>query len=162
MKFVKQSFMGIELDVLVGYPEHDILFIATQVAEASGLQSPRQSVSKTRQQHGSGAYLSEVIGLLSVDKPKDSVGRNIKSNTVMFTEAETYQMLLRGHAPQSEPFRKWVTEVVLPSIRKTGKYNAEDSQNPITIGIMDRLKSLRGEIVCLRPQKTTNQPSHGT
>lgn len=32
-------------------------------------------------------------------------------------------MLLRGHAPQSEPFRKWVTEEVLPSIRKTGTYD---------------------------------------
>lgn len=37
MKFVKQSFMGIELDVLIGHPEHDVLFIATQVARAAGL-----------------------------------------------------------------------------------------------------------------------------
>ncbi|OEC34871.1 hypothetical protein SAMN05216600_1144 [Pseudomonas cuatrocienegasensis] len=61
-------------------------------------------------------------------------------------------MLLSGHAPQSEPFRKWVTEEVLPSIRKTGKFNAEDSQNPIAQGIMDELKSLRGEIVSLRQE----------
>lgn len=36
-------------------------------------------------------------------------------------------MLLRGHAPASEPFRKWVTEEVLPSIRKTGAYNVNES-----------------------------------
>ena len=36
-------------------------------------------------------------------------------------------MLLRGHAPQSEPFRKWVTEVVLPSIRKTGKFDVNEA-----------------------------------
>ena len=48
----------------------------------------------------------------------------------MLPEAHVYQMLLRGHAPASEPFRKWVTEDVLPTIRKTGKYDAEQSSNP--------------------------------
>lgn len=32
-----------------------------------------------------------------------------------------------GHAPASEPFRKWVTEGVLPSIPKTGSYNINES-----------------------------------
>jgi len=40
----------------------------------------------------------------------------VQKTSVLFTESQTYQMLLRGHAPASEPFRKWVTEVVLPSI----------------------------------------------
>ncbi|AZC58615.1 hypothetical protein C4K34_4464 [Pseudomonas chlororaphis subsp. piscium] len=52
-------------------------------------------------------------------------------------------MLLRGHAPASEPLRKWVTEEVLPTIRKTGKYDAEQSTNPIAQGVMDELKTLR-------------------
>lgn len=70
----------------------------------------------------------------------------------LFHESVVYEMLLRGHAPQSEPFRKWVTEEVLPSIRKTGSYNAAESQSPIAIAIMDELKSLRGEIVSLRQE----------
>ncbi|VVQ16128.1 hypothetical protein PS928_04342 [Pseudomonas fluorescens] len=45
---------------------------------------------------------------------------------------------------QSEPFRKWVAEEVLPSIRKTGSYNAEESTNPIAVGVMDDLKALSG------------------
>lgn len=44
MRFVKQSFLGIELDILLGHPEHDILFIATQVARAAGLKNPNNSV----------------------------------------------------------------------------------------------------------------------
>ncbi|WP_275670485.1 hypothetical protein [Pseudomonas fragi] len=28
--------MGVELDVIVGHPEHDLLFVATQVARAAG------------------------------------------------------------------------------------------------------------------------------
>ncbi len=42
MKFEKRNFMGIELDVLVGHPEHDLLFVATQVARAAGLKNPMQ------------------------------------------------------------------------------------------------------------------------
>lgn len=47
----------------------------------------------------------------------------------LFNESTTYQMLLRGNAPQSEPFRKWVTEVVLPAIRKTGKFDVNEAQD---------------------------------
>lgn len=51
----------------------------------------------------------------------------------MLTESEAYTMLLRSNAPQTEPFRRWVTEEVLPTIRKTGKYDAEESTNPAVL-----------------------------
>ncbi|WP_420029775.1 Bro-N domain-containing protein [Pseudomonas putida] len=53
--------------------------------------------------------------------------RNVPSNTWLFDESRVYAMLLKGRAPQSEPFRKWVTEEVLPTIRKTGRYDASES-----------------------------------
>ena len=37
--------MGIELDVIVGHPEHDLLFVATQVARAAGLKNPAGNAS---------------------------------------------------------------------------------------------------------------------
>lgn len=46
----------------------------------------------------------------------------------MFSEKDTYQMIARGHAPASEPFREWVFGEVLPSIRKTGSYNVNASE----------------------------------
>ncbi|POG05891.1 hypothetical protein BGP84_23810 [Pseudomonas putida] len=58
--------------------------------------------------------------------------------------------MFAGRLPQTEPFRKWVTEEVLPTIRKTGSYNAAESSNPIAVGIMDELKLLRGELVELK------------
>jgi prophage antirepressor-like protein len=152
MQFEKRKFMGIELDVLVGHPEHDLLFVATQTARAAGLKDGASSVTQARRYHAAGQSLAALTDNSSISLPKDSLGRALRSNTVIFTEPETYAMLLRGHAPASEPFRKWVTEEVLPSIRKTGSYNAVDSQNPIAIAIMDELKSLRGEIVSLRLQ----------
>lgn len=121
--------MGIELDILVGHPEHDILFIATQVARAAGLKNPAGSVNLARKYHKCGHPLETLMQDLCISLPVDEKGRKLRSTTVLFTEPETYQMLLRGHAPASEPFRKWVTEVVLPSIRKTGKFDVNEAQD---------------------------------
>lgn len=141
--------------LLVGHPDHDLLFVAQQVARAAGLKDPSESVRHERLKRQAGmqlAALRPLIELNSCSLPTDAQGRRIRSTSVLFAEAEVYSMLLRGHAPQSEPFRKWVTEEVLPSIRKTGKYNAEESSNPIAVAIMDELKSLRGEIAELRQE----------
>ncbi|WP_130871589.1 Bro-N domain-containing protein [Pseudomonas bubulae] len=129
--------MGIELDVLVGHPEHDLLFVATQVARAAGLKQPANSASAFRRVHKAGQALMALIqdGCIRLeDIPADERHQRLRTTTVIFTESESYQMLLRGSAPQSEPFRKWVTEEVLPTIRKTGSYNAEESTNPIAMG----------------------------
>lgn len=37
--------MGIELNVLGGHPAHGLHFVATQVAQAAGLQKPNQSIT---------------------------------------------------------------------------------------------------------------------
>lgn len=140
--------MGIELDVLVGHPEHDLLFVATQVARAAGLQRPSQSIAQNGHLRGSGARIqvSEVESLYKLCRD----GHMIKSNSWLFDEARCYDLLMRGNAPQSEPFRRWVTEEVLPTIRKTGSYNAAESSNPIAQGVMDELKAARGELAELK------------
>ncbi len=68
----------------------------------------------------------------------------------MFTEPEVYSMLMRSRSKSTEPFRKWVTEEVLPSIRKAGSYDADKSASPIAVGVMDELKALRGEVFELK------------
>lgn len=144
MIFEKRNFMGIELDVLVGHPEYDLLFVATQVARAAGLSNPshRAHLQALKVGHGLAIPVEYLKELETLKKPK-----GIQKTSWLFTESAVYQMLLRDHAPASEPFRKWVTEEVLPSIRKTGKYNAEESTNPIAQSIMDRLMSLKGIIL---------------
>ncbi|WP_418951617.1 Bro-N domain-containing protein [Pseudomonas granadensis] len=130
--------MGIESDVLVGHPEHELLFVATQVARAAGLKNPSNSVANY---HRGNTDLPGMIAWDYVRKvyhalidPND-VGcnyhtvRHLQARSWMFSESTVYSMLLKGQAPQSEPFRKWGTEEVLPTIRKTGKYDAEQSSN---------------------------------
>jgi prophage antirepressor-like protein len=152
--------MGIELDVLVGHHEHDLLFVATQVARASGLKHPKQAITDFRSLKGQpkpGLSMSLVREKLT-SVPVDENGRSLRITTILFSESEVYKMLLRGHAPQSEPFRKWVTEEVLPTIRKTGKYDAEQSTNPIAMGLMERLKVL-DDIVASNPELVAERVS---
>ena len=53
----------------------------------------------------------------------DSLGRY--QNTAIINESGLYTVILRSDKPQAKPFRKWVTSVVLPSIRKTGSYSVQ-------------------------------------
>lgn len=122
------SLMGIELDVLLGHPEHDLLFIATQVARAAGLKNPKNATQIAKGQAGTlqaRDLEAKVPNLGTLDTVKATGPR--WRDSWLFSEAVVYQMLLRGHAPASEPFRKWVTEEVLPSIRKTGSYDVNES-----------------------------------
>lgn len=42
----------------------------------------------------------------------------------IISESGMYNVILRSDKPEAKPFRKWVTAVVLPSIRKNGGYIA--------------------------------------
>lgn len=123
--------MGVELDVLVAHAEHDLLFVATQVAQTSVLKHPKQAMTGFRALNGQtkpGLALS-MIREKFTSVPVDQNNRSLRITTILFTESSVFEMLLRGHAPNSEPFRRWVTEEVLSTIRKTGKYDAEQSTN---------------------------------
>lgn len=51
--------VGIELDVLVGHPEHDLLFVATQVTRVTGMKNPSQSAVR-------GAVCFQLTGTLTL------------------------------------------------------------------------------------------------
>nr|DAZ00177.1 MAG TPA: repressor domain protein [Caudoviricetes sp.] len=57
----------------------------------------------------------------------DRMGRSQK--VWIINESGLYTVILRSDKPQAKPFRKWVTSVVLPSIRKTGSYSVQQPNN---------------------------------
>lgn len=64
---------------------------------------------------------------LNVGQVSDPSG----AKTVTFvTEPQLYFVLMRSRSDKAKPFRQWVVNEVLPSIRKTGKY--ESSQTKAT------------------------------
>lgn len=53
----------------------------------------------------------------------DAVGRGGGDQTVtVINESGLYHALLKSRKPEAQPFRKWVTNEVLPAIRKNGRY----------------------------------------
>ncbi|MBK3846914.1 MAG: hypothetical protein KKD27_09030 [Gammaproteobacteria bacterium] len=143
----------VELDVLIGHPEHDLLFIATQVARAAGLKDPSNRALEGSRMEPSKALrikdLPEWQGLLESGRP------DLQGRSWIFSESLVYQMLLRGHAPASEPFRKWVTEEVLPSIRKTGSYNVNESTTETGQQFAGELSALHDAIAGLLKQNAS-------
>lgn len=108
--------MVIEPDVLTGHPEHDLLFVATQAVLAAGLKSGKQAETQTAQR-----YLAKNQAV----KVRDSMDSKLLSmrpagqhaptwpSVWLFNEVALYDVLLRGHAPASAPFRKWVARRLL-------------------------------------------------
>jgi len=46
-------------------------------------------------------------------------------NATWVTEAGFYRVVLRSNSPKAEPFIAWVTEDVLPTLRRTGRYGSD-------------------------------------
>ncbi|QUG91377.1 hypothetical protein GR140_22360 [Pseudomonas putida] len=136
--------MGIELDVLVGHPEHDLLFVATQVARSAGLKDPSNAVSVFRTNNAgvTGAFQWRGVLASALDPIQDHpTSRVLQANSWLASEGWVYRMLMRGDSKAAESFRSWIGDEVVPTIRKTGQYNAAESSDPIAVGIMSVARS---------------------
>jgi len=51
----------------------------------------------------------------------DSMGRN--QTPTIVNESNMYEVVIRSDKPEAVVFRRWLTSVVLPAIRKTGSYS---------------------------------------
>lgn len=60
----------------------------------------------------------------------DNLGREQKA--IFISETQLYFVLMRSDKPKAKPFRRWVCDEVLPSIRKTGKYEVRTHAIPKT------------------------------
>ena len=64
---------------------------------------------------------------------------------LIINESGLYNLIFRSRKPEAKKFRKWVTEEVLPSIRKTGSYSV--TKNPVDVVVysdnpLERCKAL--------------------
>jgi prophage antirepressor-like protein len=64
-------------------------------------------------------------------KNVDAVGVNdsftLDPQTIIIPERDVYRLIMRSKLPSAEKFEEWVVGDVLPSIRKTGKYEVAPS-----------------------------------
>ena len=60
------------------------------------------------------------------ERSKFKLGRQGEVNVI--NESGLYSLILNSRKPEAKPFKKWVTGEVLPTIRKTGKYEAPSAK----------------------------------
>ena len=69
--------------------------------------------------------VSQAINRLDDDE-KDTIilneGNRGNPNTAIVSESGIYSLTLGSRKPQAKEFKRWVTREILPTIRKTGKY----------------------------------------
>lgn len=122
----------------------DPWFVANDVCAALGIKNARDALARLDE---------DEKGVAFTDTPGGRQDMNIVS------ESGLYALTFRSNKPKAKRFRKWVTSVVLPSIRKTGGYG---NQSPVADrdgmrayggmvkGIVDkRMKPLENQIAML-------------
>lgn len=73
---------------------------------------------------------------------------------IIVTEGGLYRLIMRSDSPVADSFQDWVTDEVLPAIRKTGKYDRFDPENQTDLLVASEqlLNALSNEVKKLRPK----------
>lgn len=94
------------------------LFVASDVCAVLDLSNISQALSRLDEDEKREIILNDVTGR--------------KQSTAVINESGLYSLILTSRKPEAKAFKKWVTSEVLPSIRKTGSYDAR-SLSPLEI-----------------------------
>ena len=89
---------------------NQIMFVGKDVATALGYKNPSNALQVHVDSEDKTSYLIQVSG------------SNYRANTLFINESGFYSLILSSKLPQAKAFKRWVTSEVLPSIRKTGRY----------------------------------------
>lgn len=117
----------IRVEVVDGEP----WFVAKDVCDALGIENNRNAASR-----------------LDDDEKGASIVRTPSGEQQMTTvnESGLYSLIFQSRKPEAKKFRKWVTGEVLPSIRKTGRYELPASSAGASAPVRVRRRS-RSELV---------------
>lgn len=75
-------------------------------------------------------------------------GTAYETRATIINESGLYALIFGSKLPSAKPFKHWVTSEVLPSIRKTGGYNADAAMQRVvqTLATMQRVLEAQQEI----------------
>lgn len=99
------NFSGKKIRVC-GTPENP-LFVATDVCSALEIRNSRDAL-KSLDEDEKGVALTDTLGG--------------KQELAAVSESGLYHLIFKSRKASAKRFRKWVTEEVLPTIRRTGSY----------------------------------------
>lgn len=128
--FEKQEFGTIRTMVQNGEP----WFVGKDVAEVLGYSDTNQAIRK---------HVDEEDRLT---RSFNGSGQN--RGMIIINESGLYSLILSSKLPTAKAFKRWITHEVIPSIRKTGGYNADATMQSVvqTLATMQRVLEAQQEI----------------
>jgi hypothetical protein len=100
----------------------DIWFVASDACAALGLSEPHKALVRLDEDEKGGT---------AIPTPGGSQEVNI------INESGLYNLIFTSRKPRAKAFRRWVTTAVLPSIRKTGRYDTKQDEPPPRLASSD-------------------------
>ncbi len=94
-------------------------WVLKDVCKVLGLSNSRMVADRLDEDEVSQTYIT------------DSLGR--QQETTVINESGLYSVILRSDKPEAKAFKRWVTHEVLPSIRRTGRYELGGQTAPMAL-----------------------------
>lgn len=97
-------------------------------------------------------YKSDIYSYIILYMKKYSTDFNVSSSKpiMLINESGLYDLILKSNQPKAMQFKRWVTKEVLPSIRKTGKYEIEPtSQNGLTSNWQNHMFAMNNALITM-------------
>lgn len=111
----------------------DVWFVAKDIMEAIGLKNTSMALKKLKN-------IERDITAVA-----DTTGR--KQEMSIVNESGMYALIFQSRRKEAEDFRYWITNEVLPSIRKTGSYSI------LPVKEIDPLDQLRMHVTIMEKQR---------
>ena len=125
-----------------------VMFCGSDVAKALGYSNPRDAISR------------HCKGVVKRDTPTESGMQEMS----FIPESDLYRLVFGSKLPRAERFTDWVTEEILPTIRKHGAYMTPDtldrmiSSQEFGIKLLTALQAEREQRVKLENKVTADAP----
>ncbi len=113
-------------------------FVAKDICDVLGLENVTNAIRSIPEKH-KGVNLIKTLGG--------------KQTVNIISEPGLYRLVLRSDKPQAEPFMDWVTEEVLPSIRKRGFYGNLNKE-----GVKTLVADVAAEVVAVLQARQQKGP----
>lgn len=96
-------------------------FVASDACDGLALSNVSEALADLDDDDKLKLTKDEIDTLISNEGIKCSVDSRVQSLNLV-SESGLYDLIMQSRKPEAKAFKRWVTHEVLPSIRKTGKY----------------------------------------
>ena len=118
MSIIEKVFHYEESEISVIKCKDDIWFRGKDIAKALGYSIPRKAICKHVDPEDRSSLECLTKGGL-----KRTPLKNEQKSAIFVNESGLYSLILQSKLESAKVFKQWVTKDVLPSIRKTGRYD---------------------------------------